>query len=113
MEKSHCRDRQRPKAAIQLKYHDGSTVTLGDIVSVLVGPEQFAKARVVMLGDTYEHLDIDDKFLSWVRKDKVLKRASVVVEWLGPNPFAHDDPGYAPVGNYMFSPVDAWLKRDV
>jgi hypothetical protein len=35
-----------------------------------------------------------------------------VVEWIGANPLAHDDPRYAPVGNYMFSPLDEWVTRD-
>jgi hypothetical protein len=93
-----------------MKYHDGSTITLGDLVTVPV-PSGAAKARVVMLGDTYEHLGIDPSFLSWVKSEKVLKNTAVVIEWIGDNPFAHDDPQYAPVGNYMFSPADEWLKR--
>ena len=94
-----------------MKYHDGSTIALGDLVTV-PAPSGAAKARVVMLGETYEHLDIDPSFLSWVKSEKILKDTAVVIEWLGNNPFAHNDPQYAPVGNYMFSPVDAWLKRD-
>ena len=66
-----------------MQYHDGSTVTLGDIVNVPV-PTGTARARVVMLGESYEHLDIDPNFL----------------------------PKYAPVGNYMFSPLDEWVTRD-
>ena len=92
-------------------YHDGSTIGLGDIVNVPV-PGGTAKARVVMLGDTYQHLDIDPPFLAWVKRDRVLEQSSVVIEWLGNNPFAHEDSRYAPVGNYMFSPADEWLKRD-
>jgi hypothetical protein len=65
-----------------------------------------------MLGDTYAHLDIDSQFVAWVEKDHVLNESSVVVEWLDTNPFAHNDPQYAPVGNYMFSPADEWLQRD-
>jgi hypothetical protein len=94
-----------------MKYHDGSTVRLGDTVKVPV-PSGMAKARVVMLGATYEHLDIDPAFLAWVRSDKVLRPDSIVIEWLGGNPFAHRDPRYAPVGNYMFSPLDQWVERD-
>jgi len=43
-------------------YHDGTTAKLGDVVDVgmAVGA---ARARIVMLGDTYEHLDIDPDFL--------------------------------------------------
>lgn len=95
-----------------MRYHDGSEIHLGDTVLVLIGPDRFERARVVMLGDTYEHLDIDERFVSWVTSDRVLEESSVVVEWLGPNPFAHNDPRYAPVGNYMFSAADEGLKRD-
>ncbi len=94
-----------------MRYHDGSTIMLGDIVSVPM-PDGSEKARVVMLGDTYEHLDIDKQFLSWVKKEKVLEGTSIVVEWLGNNPLAHDDPQYAPVGNYMFTSVDECVKKD-
>jgi hypothetical protein len=95
-----------------MNYADGASIRLGDVVTVPV-PAGKAKARVVMLGDTYEHLDIDPAFLRWVESDKVLASTSVVVEWLGANPFAHDDPKHAPVGNYMFSPVDQHLAREV
>lgn len=93
-----------------MKYHDGSNIALGDIV-ILPVPGGTARARVVMLGETYEHLNVDPQFLAWVTAERVLKESSVVVEWIGSNPFAHNDPKYAPVGNYMFSPVDEWLKR--
>jgi hypothetical protein len=92
-------------------YHDGTPISLGDIVSVPV-PMGSARARVVMLGDTYDHLDIDQQFLSWVSRDRVLEPNSVVIEWLDNNPFVHNDPQYAPVGNYMFSPADEWLQRE-
>jgi hypothetical protein len=94
-----------------MQYHDGSTVTLGDIVNVPV-PNGTARARVVMLGESYEHLDIDPDFLSWVKRDRVLQPSAIVVEWIDHNPYAHNDPKYAPVGNYMFSPLDEWVKRE-
>ncbi len=50
-----------------MQYHDGSIVALGDIVSVPV-PGGSGKARVVMLGETYAHLEIDADFLSWVER---------------------------------------------
>ena len=65
-----------------------------------------------MLGDTYEHLNIEERFVAWVTEERKLKETSVVVEWLGANPFAHNDAQYAPVGTYMFSPADEWLKHD-
>jgi hypothetical protein len=94
-----------------MRYRDGAEVRLGDVVNVPV-PGGTAKARVVMLGETYEHLDIEPSFVAWVKKDKVLEPASIVGEWLGANPLAHDDPRYAAVGNYMFSPLDEWVTRD-
>jgi hypothetical protein len=94
-----------------VKYFDGSPIALGDQV-VLPVPSGTAKARVVMLGETYEHLEIDPGFVSWVKKDRVLDTGSVVVEWIGNNPFVNSDPKYAPVGNFMFSPVDEFLRRD-
>jgi hypothetical protein len=82
------------------------------VTSLTPVPAGTAKARVVMLGDTYEHLDIDPNFVAWVKKDKVLQPSSIVVEWIDSNPFAHDDPRYAPVGNYMFSALDERVTRD-
>ena len=95
-----------------MRYSDGSTVALGDLVTVPI-PSGTAKARVVMLGETYAHLDIDANFLDWVTRDKVLDPSSIVIEWVGENPFDHNDPRYAPVGSYMFSPLDEWVKRVV
>ena len=74
-----------------MQYHDGSTARLGDVVTVPV-PSGKAKARIVMLGDTYEHLDIDTSFVSWVKKEKKLAPNEIVIEWLEENPFAHNDP---------------------
>lgn len=84
---------------------------LGDVVNVPV-PEGTAKARVVMLGETYEHLGIDADFLDWVQRDRVLEASPVVLEWFASNPFTHSDPQYAPVGNYIISPLDEYVLRD-
>jgi hypothetical protein len=94
-----------------MQYPDGTPAKLGDVVSVPV-PSGSAKARIVMLGDTYEHLDIDATFVSWVKKEKKLAPNEIVIEWLEENPLAHNDPRYAPVGNYMFSPLDQFVIRD-
>ena len=109
---SNPRSRRNHFAATPMRYHDGSTIMLGDIVSVPM-PSGTEKARVVMLGDTYEHLDIDKQFLSWVKKEKVLDESSIVIEWLNKNPLAHDNSQYAPVGNYMFTTVDTYVKKVV
>jgi hypothetical protein len=88
-----------------MRYHNGSQVALGDLVEVPI-PSGTGRARVVMLGDTYEHSDVEPGFLSWVKSERVLREDSVVIEWVGENPFAHNDPKYAPVGNYMFTALD-------
>lgn len=67
-------------------------------------------ARIVMLGDTREHLPLDPQFLEWVLATEVLAPTSVVVEWIEENPFAHDDPAFAPVGNYMFTAMDEFVE---
>jgi hypothetical protein len=95
-----------------MNYYDGSGIKLGDIVSVPV-PDGTAKARVVMLGDTYEHLSIDEQFLDWVKKEKILETTYIVIEWLGENPFENNDPKYASVGNYMFTKVDEWVINEI
>jgi hypothetical protein len=95
-----------------MKYHDGSPVKLGDVVIIPL-QDCAAKARIVMLGDTREHLDIDKQFLEWVERDKtVLEPSYVVVEWVDRNPLAHNDPQYAPVGNYMFTQLDKCVTHD-
>lgn len=93
-----------------MNYHDGTPINLGDFVTVPV-PDGTARARVVMLGETYKHLDLDTQFLDWVKNEKQLAPTSIVVEWIDANPFVHDDPRWAPVGNYLFSPVDQWVQR--
>lgn len=62
-----------------MKYADGVQIHLGDVVSVPV-PSGQAKARMVMLGDTYEHLDIDPVFVRWVESERHLDTSSVVLE---------------------------------
>ena len=91
-------------------YADDSEVRLGDLVALPV-PSGTETGRVVMLGDTYEHLDIDPDFVAWVITGRLLEPSSVVIEWVGENPFAHDDPRHSPVGNYMFTPVDEFVSR--
>ncbi|PYJ19909.1 MAG: hypothetical protein DME99_11390 [Verrucomicrobia bacterium] len=56
-----------------MKYHDGSRITLGDIVTVPV-PGGAAMARVVMLRDTYEHLDIHRSLWTGSSVTECLKR---------------------------------------
>ncbi len=88
-----------------MKYTSGENVELGDIVKVST-PEGYSEARVVMLGETYEHLVIEKGFEEWVKKDRILADRSIYVEWLKSNPFEHNDPQYAQVGNYMSTCLD-------
>lgn len=83
-----------------MQYDDGTTVVLGDIVAIPM-PDRTPHARVVMLGDTLSHLEIDPSFHDWVIHEKLLADHQVVVEWTAENPLAHSDPRYAPVGNYL------------
>ena len=94
-----------------MTYADGSLVRLGDIVTIRLANGS-AKARVVMLGDTREHLALDAHFIAWVESEKLVTPEQVVVEWVDRNPFAHNDPQYAPVGNYMFTGLDGCITRD-
>jgi hypothetical protein len=95
-----------------MTYSDGSTVKLGDIVIIRMADSD-AKARVVMLGDTREHLDIEEEFIEWVESEKLLSPTYAIVEWIDQNPLAHNDPQYAPVGNYMFTELDDCVRHDV
>ena len=93
-----------------MNYHDGSPAKLGDIVAIRLA-DRSAKARVVLLGDTREHLGVDAEFIEWAESQKLLVPSQVVVEWIDQNPLAHDDPQYAPVGNYMFTGLDCCVTR--
>lgn len=87
------------------------TVKLGDIVSVPV-PEGEESAKVVMFGDTYEHLDIDAQFIAWVKAERVLQPDSIVIEWLTHNPFIGEAAlECAPVGNYMSTALDMHVRK--
>jgi hypothetical protein len=93
-----------------MQYHDGTTARLGDVVDVGMA-DGTARARIVMLGDTYEHLDIDRDFVSWVTTERKLSPNEIVVEWIEANPLADNDTQYAPVGNYAFLSLDGCDKR--
>ena len=92
-----------------MKYSDGSELLLGDIVRTHVGPRATTRGRVVMVGDTLDHLEIEEKFVSWVKAAHKLASNQVIIEFLEKNPFANDEPNFAPVGDYMFTSVDGLL----
>jgi hypothetical protein len=103
------RYRHATRGCVHMKYHDGSEMLLGDIVRTPIGKEVTTRGRVVMVGDTLDHLDIDQQFLSWVKTSQKLGRNNVVIEFMDKNPFEHEDPKFAPVGDYMFTRVDESL----
>ena len=92
-----------------MRYHNGLEVLLGDIVTVPT-PKGDAPARVVMLGHSGDHLEIDVNFLEWVISSNILAPTSIFIEWTGPNPFAHSDSHFAPVGRYMSTTVDEHVQ---
>jgi hypothetical protein len=93
-----------------MKYADGTDVPLGDVVQIPM-QDGLAAARVVMLGDTLEHAGVEEEFRAWVLRESLLDADAVVVEWVGLNPLAHQDPSYAPVGDYMFTRLDDCVRQ--
>jgi hypothetical protein len=84
-----------------MKYGCGTDVMLGDEIMVAYGPDRESLARVVAIGSDLVIDDIDQAFYIWAKNEAIIDKDTVVVEWIGSNPLAHDDPAYAPVGNYM------------
>ena len=84
-----------------MKYPCGTEVMLDDEIMVEHGPGQKSLARVVAIGVSRATPDIDRSFYDWAKDKDIINGTSVVVEWLGTNPLAHNDPNFAPVGKYM------------
>lgn len=84
-----------------MKYECGTNVMLGDEVMVQAGPNRESLARVVAIGRDMAIPGIDQSFYSWAKNEGIIDKDTVVVEWIGPNPLAHENPNYSPVGNYM------------
>ncbi|MES9834659.1 MAG: hypothetical protein ABW139_20700 [Candidatus Thiodiazotropha sp. DIVDIV] len=92
-----------------MNYTDGKEVQLGDLIEIDM-PKGLELARVVMLGENYQHLELEQSFKEWVLKEQILETNSIVVEWVGKNPLEHNNPEYAPVGNYMFTEISTDVK---
>jgi hypothetical protein len=92
-----------------MNYMDGKEVQLGDLIEIDM-PEGLELARVVMLGENYQHLELEQNFKEWVLKEQILESNSIVIEWVGKNPLEHNNPEYAPVGNYMFTGISTDIK---
>jgi hypothetical protein len=84
-----------------MKYECGTDVMLGDEIMVQYSPNQKALARVVAIGLDLVIDEIDPAFYSWAKSEGIIDKDTVVVEWVGANPLSHNDPNYAPVGNYL------------
>lgn len=74
---------------------------MGDEILVTCGPEKKSLGRVIAIGLDLVWCGIDKSFYDWAKKDKVINDDTVVIEWIEENPFAHNNPKYAPTGNYM------------
>ena len=74
---------------------------LGDEIMVQYGPGQESLARIVAIGTDLVIDEIDQGFYSWAKSESIIDENTVTVEWVDANPLAHNDPNYAPVGNYM------------
>ena len=83
-----------------MKYEDGQTVMLGDIVSLDLHDGDHA-GRVIMMGDTGECDGVDARTAKWALESGHVGKQSIMLEWVEPNPLAHDDPKYAPVSNTL------------
>ena len=84
-----------------MKYECGTDVRLGDEIMVQYGPGQESLARVVAIGTDSVIDEIDQGFYSWAKSESIIDKNMVTIEWVDANPLAHNDPNYAPVGNYM------------
>ena len=84
-----------------MKYECGTNVMLGDEIMVSYGPDQESLARVVAIGTESVIDEIDQGFYAWAKSESIIDKNTVTIEWVGANPSPHNDPNYAPVGNYM------------
>ena len=84
-----------------MKYECGTDVMLGDEIMVQYGPGQESLARIVAIGTDLVIDEIDQGFYSWAKSESIIDENTVTVEWVDANPLVHNDPNYAPVGNYM------------
>jgi hypothetical protein len=84
-----------------MKYNCGAEVMLGDEILVQHGSGQESLARVVAIGQDLVVDDIDDSYYTWAKKEGLIDQGTVVVDWVQTNPLSHDEPNFAPVGDYM------------
>ena len=85
-----------------MKYECGTEVMLGDEIMVQYGPD---KRNIGTSGCyrawTRSLITLTNHFILGLRVKQSSIKISVVVEWIEANPLSHNDPNYAPVGNYV------------
>lgn len=85
-----------------MKYNCGTEVMLGDILLTSHGENLESETRVVGIGTQSFSPSIDSQFIQWAIGDNLIKDNTVIIEWVGENPYAHNDLKFAPVGNQVF-----------
>ena len=83
-----------------MKYDDGQTVMLGDIVRVDLHDGDHV-GRVIIIGDTGEYGGVDARTAKWALESGHVGKQNIMLEWCENNPLAQDDPNYAPVSNTL------------
>jgi hypothetical protein len=84
-----------------MKYSCGNNVLLGDYITVQIGPEKYHEVQIIAIGMKLKTIDINDDEWEWMITENIINENSVIVQFVGENPLAHDDPNYAPVSNHM------------
>lgn len=83
-----------------MTYEDGQTIVLGDVVKIELHDGDHI-GRIIMMGDTGKCSGIDDSVAQWARESGHVGKNNIMLEWIEPNPLAHDDPKYSPVSNTL------------
>jgi len=73
---------------------------LGDEIMVEYGPDSKSLARVVAIGLDLVCDETEQKYYSWVKRDGIINKDSIIAEWIDKNPLSHNDQNFAPVSNY-------------
>lgn len=83
-----------------MDYNSGDIVRLGDLVEVEL-PDGQHQARVVMIGETGEHVSIAKDTVAWMTASGHVGKGRILIEWVTGNPLEHGDQNFAPVSNTL------------
>ena len=83
-----------------MQYPNGERIELGDTVSIDM-PDGWQEARVVMLGGTREHLNLDQELIDWFG-GKGMESTEILVQWL--------EDGEPRTGRYMTTHVSCCIN---